>query len=112
MFVTHDSVPVPFFQILAHRFMPRLTHISAKPETTPLRAEAHGEGVALEDWDLLFGAVTERLQRSMDTLLAATADVPGAGPATAAARVGVLECVEALTQLRTTMRDVIDSQRP
>ncbi len=112
MFVPHNSVHLPLFQQLAHRMMPRLTRTQATPEFKLRKAGAQVAGIALEDWVLLFSAVTERLWLSMDTLQAATADVPGAGPATAAARASVLECVEALTQLRTTMRDVIDAQRP
>lgn len=65
----------------------------------------------VEHWDLLFRAVTERLEWSIAALEAAMAEVPGAGPATAATRTSVLECVEALTQLRTTMRDILESKR-
>jgi len=80
----------------------------------PTRAQALAAGVALEHWDLLFSAVAERLRSSMDALEIAMADVPGAGPAIAA-RVAVLECVEALNQLRATMCAAIDAvgaQRP
>lgn len=112
MLITHDSAPLPTFQILATRMMPRLPYSQVAPEIKPLRAETQDPGVALEDWDLLFGAVTERLQRTMDALLAATADVPGAGPAAVAARTSVLECVQALTQLRMTVLDAWNNARP
>lgn len=112
MFVPHNSVHLPMFQQLAHRMMSRLARTQTAPVLKPCKAQAHNAEVALEEWDLLFGAVTERLKQSMDTLQAATADVPGTGPATAAARISGLECVEALTQLRTTMRDTIDVKRP
>jgi hypothetical protein len=51
--------------------------------------------VAIEDWDDLFRAVTARLAQTFDTPVAATKLVRF--------RVSVLECVEALEQLRTTM---------
>ncbi|MBC7993330.1 MAG: hypothetical protein H7Z15_08825 [Rhizobacter sp.] len=78
----------------------------------PGKNEALPAGIALEHWDLLFIAVTQRLRLSMDAMDAAMAGVPGAGPATEATRARVLECVEALNQLRTTMGDVLDAQRP
>lgn len=113
MFVTHAPIHLPHFQQLAHRMMSRLTPTQAEPEPMPGRAGALVVGVALvEHWDLLFSAVTERLELSMAALEAAMADVPGAAPATAATRTSVLECVGALTQLRTIMRDALESKRP
>jgi hypothetical protein len=110
MFVTHAPVHLPSFQQLAHRMMSRLIPSHTEPEIKPLPAEAQEVGgIALEHWDLLFSAVTERLRLSMEALEAAMADVPGAGPATAATRVGVLECVEALNQLRTSMCKAINN---
>lgn len=113
MFVTHAPVHLPSFQQLAHRMMSRLIPSHAMPEIQPIPAEAQQvAGIALEHWDLLFSAVTERLTLSMEALELAMSEVPGAGPATAATRLGVLECVEALNQLRTTMCDVINTPRP
>jgi len=113
MFVSHAPIHLPNFQQLAHSMMSRLTPTQAEPEPMPGHAGARVVGVALvEHWDLLFSAVTERLESSMATLEAAMAGVPGTGPATAATRTSVLECVEALTQLRTTMRDALESKRP
>ena len=114
MFVTHAPVHLPLFQQLAQGMISRLTPTPAVPEPAPRMAEDCVAGVVLEHWDLMFSAVTERLRLSMDALEAAMADVPGAGPAIAA-RVAVLECVEALNQLRATMCAAIDAvgaQRP
>ncbi len=112
MFVTRDAVHLPNFQQLAHSVMSMLIPSQATPEFAPRPAEAQQvAGVALEHWDLLFFAVTERLRLSMGALEAAMADVPGAGPAAATTRVGVLECVEALTQLRATMCDAMNTER-
>ncbi len=113
MFIAHDAVHLPNFQQLAYRMMSMLIPTQSAPELEPRLAENElAAGAALEDWDLLFGAVIERLRLSMDALEATMAEVPGAGPATAATRVGVLECAQALSQLRTTMCDAMHTERP
>lgn len=64
-------------------------------------------GMATEDWDLLFCAVTDRLRQCASRLLAASS-LPQ--PATSAITFSsdVLECVDALTRLHV----VLSQQRP
>jgi hypothetical protein len=59
--------------------------------------------VAIEDWDDLFRAVTTRLALAFDTPPAATQWV--------GLKIGVLDCVQALEQLRTTMTHELDRVR-
>ena len=59
--------------------------------------------VAIEDWDLLFRAVTARLTSIFDG--------PENAAGSARIRSNVLECVQALDQLRTTMTHELDRHR-
>lgn len=59
--------------------------------------------VAIEDWDLLFRAVTARLTSIFDG--------PEHAAGSARIRSNVLECVQALDQLRTTMTHELDRHR-
>ncbi len=59
--------------------------------------------IAIEDWDILMGAVKERLRVSVGERLAAIPETP-LQDAADQVRASVLECVEALDQLQTTQR--------
>ena len=111
MIASHVPAHLHHFQNLAHRVMSRLISGHAAPEPRPYCAEPHFVGVSLEHWDLLFGAVTERLTLSAQALAAATAEMPAVNPAIGATQASILECVDALTQLRLTMRDSLDAMQ-
>ncbi|SDP46609.1 hypothetical protein SAMN05216303_104371 [Rhodoferax sp. OV413] len=67
----------------------RVTPMVRKQQSLPL------PGVAMEDWDLLFGAVTDRLRGAV----ASAQQRPGLVEALGAC---VLDCLQALEQLRAT----------
>lgn len=56
--------------------------------------------VAIEDWDVLFGAVTDRLRFATSR--------PSAAADLLRLKMSVLECVEALEQLRATATHELD----
>lgn len=58
--------------------------------------------ISVEDWDILFRAVEERLRRMVDERNAATAH-PGMHDMRGSARETVLECVAALEQLHAAL---------
>lgn len=63
--------------------------------------------IALEDWDMMFRAVTYRLTQCA-TSVATSACLPPAPQSASAVQAVVLECVEALEQLHAALRQ----QRP
>ena len=69
---------------------------------TPLSHAADQRDVAVKDWDLLFAAVLARLGSTLDELHAAKAGDTGDARA-GLVQTAILECVQALEQLRSTM---------
>lgn len=106
--VSHASVPMPKTRNLAHGVVSRLMgrYLTAEPKTQ--QAEASSVGIALEDWELLYGAVTQRLSLIAETLNVAASTEPEETDRLAVTRDSILECVEALNQLRTTLHDELD----
>lgn len=66
--------------------------------------------VAIEDWDVLLGAVKARLKRTVGEWRA-SAPQSRADDETGRAQAGVLECVSALDQLHTTLTHELDRRR-
>ena len=99
--VSHASVPMPKTRNLAHGVVSRLMgrYLAAEPKTP--QAEASSVGIAL-------GAVTQRLSLIAETLNVAASTEPEETDRLAVTRDSILECVEALNQLRTTLHDELD----
>ena len=66
--------------------------------------------VAIEDWDILLGAVKARLKLTVGELLAAVPR-PWAPDEAGRVQASVLECVAALDQLHTTLTHELDRRR-
>ena len=60
-------------------------------------------GISIEDWDLLFCAVTARLRQCANNLLYA-GSLPQQTPSAISFSSEVLECVEAMAQLHAELR--------
>ncbi len=105
------SIRLSKFHDLAHGALSALASKYRSEKCLALRAAAVGpqdaqagvlSDIATEDWDVLFRAVLARLGSTLADANTRTAD----GTADAQlgrARTGILDCVEALDQLRTTM---------
>ncbi|MBC7956543.1 MAG: hypothetical protein H7Y33_11830 [Cytophagales bacterium] len=83
--------------------------VVAEPEA-PAPQDA-STGIALEHWDLLFRAVTERLSLTANTLDTTLAPDPGRRGGPEQTRASIQECLVALDQLRTTVRVDLDQQQ-